>query len=680
MADAAPATRSYAAFLSYSHSDRAAALALHRWLENYRIPRELVGRATHMGIIPDRFRPIFCDREDLPAANDLTEELDAVLANSGALIVLCSPAAAKSHWTELEITRFKHHHGDNRVFAAIVAGAPFASDDLHGGAGECFPPALRRRSDTGGRAEPAAADLQRDGDGLQRGRIKLLAGLLGVPLDEFVHRDARRRQRRSVLLVLALAGALVFTSSLAAFAFRSRNEALRQRAEAEGLIEFMIGDLRKKLEPMGRLGVLDAVGTRALAFYAQQDTASLDPDSLGRRARVVQLIGQIEDQRGNLDSALSNFRVAAASTGELLQRHPGSPQRIFDHAQSVYWVGYIPYRRGQLSLAEPEFERYRELAEQLVRIDSQNPDWLAELGYAYSNLGSVQYDRGRNTAAAANLSKALAFSAKVAARRPADVQAQLDLAQSYSWLSSANERLGRLPAAVALRETEIRALDRTLADDRENAPARLEMTAARTALARLALMLGRLTEAQAIARAAEESAGALVALDPTNTECSYAAASAHLARGQAELAAGDVAGAETALGAMHRHTSTLGARDRNVAKWQMIGVDERLLQAAIDGDRGDHRKSLQIARDAIDTIGALPQSHREFSDARWLLNRARLQAATELLAINDPTGAQALLAAMTPDRIVANEPEEPRMTTLLAAAAQARGSSSMPKQ
>ncbi len=317
----------YAAFLSYSHSDKRTAARLHGFLESYRIPRDLVGRETARGIVPDRLRPIFRDREDLAAADDLSREIDTALGESRALIVLCSPHAAVSRWTNIEVERFRQLHGDTGIFAAIIDGEPFASDHPARAADECFPPALRQRPTPNGpvRAEPVGADLRREGDGVHAGRLKLVAGILGVPLDELVHRDARRRQRRTLAVVIALLVGLAFTTGLALVALRARDDAVRQRAEAEGLIEFMVTDLRKKLEPAGKLGALDTLGERALAFYRRQDTAALDPDSLGRRARVVQLIGEIQDQRGNLDAALVNFETAAASTAELLSRDPETP-------------------------------------------------------------------------------------------------------------------------------------------------------------------------------------------------------------------------------------------------------------------------------------------------------------------------------------------------------------------
>ena len=41
-------------------------------VESYRIPPKLVGKATGVGEVPRRLRPIFRDREELPASGDLS--------------------------------------------------------------------------------------------------------------------------------------------------------------------------------------------------------------------------------------------------------------------------------------------------------------------------------------------------------------------------------------------------------------------------------------------------------------------------------------------------------------------------------------------------------------------------------------------------------------------------------
>ena len=59
------------AFLSYSHKDKEIADWLHDELEEFRVPHGLAGRLTETGVIPKRLRPIFRDRHELAAADDL---------------------------------------------------------------------------------------------------------------------------------------------------------------------------------------------------------------------------------------------------------------------------------------------------------------------------------------------------------------------------------------------------------------------------------------------------------------------------------------------------------------------------------------------------------------------------------------------------------------------------------
>ena len=112
----------------------------------------------------------------------------------------------------------------------------------------------------------------------------------------------------------------------------------QRRQESEELVEFMLGDLRDRLEPGGRLDVLDAVGAKALDYYAAQDQDRLGPDSLGRRARALHLLGEIQDLKGDSEAALALFRQAAESTGKLLQSEPRNQQRIFDHAGQFHKI------------------------------------------------------------------------------------------------------------------------------------------------------------------------------------------------------------------------------------------------------------------------------------------------------------------------------------------------------
>src|SRR5688500_16680325 len=363
----------YCAFLSYSHADEAIAGWLHDALEKFRTPSSLAGRLTNNGAIPKRLTPIFRDRHELAASGDLAAGIREALDSSRFLIVLCSPDAAQSRWVNAEIDMFKRHRPDGCVLAAIVAGEPFASDVPGREAEECFPPALRQKYDRRGRptsrrAEPLAADLRDDRDGRRLGLLKLISGMLGVGLDELVQRETLRRQRRLAIVAAASLAGMAVTSTLAVVALDSRGAGRGWRREGWGLVGFMLGDLRAKREPSGRLDVRDSVGTRALAYYQAQDKGSLSDESLAQRSKALTLMGEIANTRGNLDAALRLYREALASTSEALKRAPEDPQRLFDHAQNVYWVGYIDWQRGRIDRAAMAFREYRRLAQAMIAV------------------------------------------------------------------------------------------------------------------------------------------------------------------------------------------------------------------------------------------------------------------------------------------------------------------------
>ncbi|BCU78905.1 TIR domain-containing protein [Luteolibacter sp. LG18] len=220
--------RRYWAFISYSHADKAWADWLHKSLERYPMPRDLVGKPTPADDpVPKRFTPVFRDREELPTATDLGAVIARALQAARFLVVICSPRSAKSQWVEQEIIAYKRLHGESRVLCLIVDGEPWASEGKPGvdPDDECFPRAVRYRLGADGelsdvRTEPIAADAREGKDGKQNAVIKLMAGLLGVGFDDLRRRE-QEYQRRRVRIFRALTSlfALLFVAAVSAAAY-----------------------------------------------------------------------------------------------------------------------------------------------------------------------------------------------------------------------------------------------------------------------------------------------------------------------------------------------------------------------------------------------------------------------------------------------------------------------------
>ncbi|MDO8801193.1 TIR domain-containing protein [Phenylobacterium sp.] len=497
----------YRAFISYSHRDAAFGRRLHRRLERYGLPARLVGRTTARGAVPRRLAPIFRDREELSAAGDLTAEVRAALAASDALIVVCSPAAAASPWVAREVELFRGLHPDRPVLAVVAAGDPALA----------FPDALRTRDAEGAPVEPLAADFRPEGDGPRLGLLKLVAGVVGLGLDELIQRDAQRRLRGVMAVTVAALIAVLAMGTLTIFALASRAEAQRQRAEAEALVEFMLTDLRDRLKGVGRLDVLTAVNARALGYYADQDLQRLPADSLERRARALHAMGEDDEARGDMAAASTEFREARRTTGALLADLPGDPERIFNHAQSEYWVAFIDWRRHRFAQAEAGFQRYADLAQRLLAIDANNPDWRMEAGYAENNLGMVALrDRDDPAAAEARFKRALVHFQAAVRAKPADADLKRELADGYGWLADSQRALRHFGDARASRRQEAAIIAALAAADPKNSVYIRDHLGNDLGLGLIDLDDGKPTAARARLVRTYAEAAKLAAADPEN--------------------------------------------------------------------------------------------------------------------------------------------------------------------
>lgn len=503
-----PATIRYPAFMSYSHRDGALARRLHRQLETYRIPRRLVGITTALGQVPSRLAPIFRDRDELPASSSLTQAVQQALDQSGGLLVLCSSSAKASRWVSAEIEHFRKFHPDRPILAALLEGEP----------AEAFPAALHSHDATGAANEPIAADFRKGGDGARLARLKIIAGLTGLPLDALIQRDAQRQLRRVIFVTLTALLFALLMALLLVLAIHARREAERQRHQAEGLIEFMLTDLRTKLEGVGRLDVLETVNDRALAYYGEQeDLSGLPPESLERRARVLHAMGEDDQKRGDGSAALAKFREAHRVTGTLLAADPDDPERIFAHAQSEFWIGYIDFIRSRFDEAEPRFLAYRDLARRLVELRPDEMRYQRELGYAEGNLCTIAIHRKavRDLAACGS---ALTTMQRVAAADPRDPEARVDLANRHAWMADAEHLLGRDRRALAERRQQMAIIDGLLAGDPKNASYRQDWMLARMSTAELLRAMGRTAEARSLLEECRRVAAELLAADPENND------------------------------------------------------------------------------------------------------------------------------------------------------------------
>ena len=300
------ASKKYWAFLSYSHQDRKVCEWLHRELETFRVPRRLVGRDTREGKTPTRLFPVFRDRDELPGSSELGKNLTEALAQSRYLIVICSPSAARSRWVNEEIRQFKAMGGEGRILALIVDGEPNAADKPNSGLLECFPEALKYRVDasgnlTGQRVEPIAADIRKGRESKSTARLRLVAGIIGVPFDELRQRDKERNRRTITMRFAALAIIAMLVSGGGIWKYRQ--------------------DRMERLEDLGREAMMQEQPVNAAVFLAEAYRMGNDSRDvrimLEQAMRSVDMLSAVhsEDAEGNRYAKFSDdgTRIMASS-------------------------------------------------------------------------------------------------------------------------------------------------------------------------------------------------------------------------------------------------------------------------------------------------------------------------------------------------------------------------------
>jgi hypothetical protein len=337
-----------------------------------------------------------------------------------------------------------------------------------------------------------------------------------------VQRDAQRQFRRVMAVTLGAAIAVLAMAALLVMALRAQAEAQRQRAEAEGLVEYMLTDLRDKLKGVGRLDVMTAVNERAMGYYG--DAKSLDglsDESLERRARILHAMGEDDEKRGDLDKALAKFTEAHRTTAAILAKKPDNADAIFAHAQSEYWVGYANFVQKdavKVKKAFAHFDAYRNLAYRLKQVDPKGSMSQREIGYAESNLCAVHIEiKSRDKGAEHHCQNALGSAKILAEKSRGDAALQLELANRYGWMADYYEQNADLPIARNHRQKQVEIISAMRAIDPNNSDTNYRLFSAQIGLARNQKRMGNLERYRQHIAAAKGLLASLRSIDSENT-------------------------------------------------------------------------------------------------------------------------------------------------------------------
>lgn len=217
----------YDAFISYRHlpRDMFVAKGIHKALETTKIPLRIRKELGKKGI-----QRVFRDQEELPIGSSLSDNIEAALAESEFLVVICTPQTKESAWVMKEINTFIAMHGRQNVLAVLAEGEP----------ADAFPPQLLY-DDYGNPREPLAADVRGNSQGEIRKKIKseslrLAASILYCDYDTLKQRHRERVMRRYMGIAAGVAALGVVFGIYNAYNLARINENYQQKLTNESKV------------------------------------------------------------------------------------------------------------------------------------------------------------------------------------------------------------------------------------------------------------------------------------------------------------------------------------------------------------------------------------------------------------------------------------------------------------
>ncbi len=423
------------------------------------MPRKLVGTVTDVGKVPPRVNPVFRDRDDLSAADDLGGIVQQALEDSENLIVVCSPQAAASHWVNEEIRHFARLGRQDQIFCIIVDGDPAGA----GTDSACFPKALAEI----GMQEPLAADVRQWADGKSLSKLKIVAGMLGLPLDQLRRRDLQKRQKVwAFAAVAAIASAAVMISAVT-----SQITAQQRRESGESLVAYKLGELRTMLNVQD-----DPEELVRLSQWSERDLDKLieqageGKQALVRSAMDLRKMGNDLYYSGALTQALEKYQQSWALLAVNYRRDRSNQASFFEIGQAEFYIGQVLFNQGDLESAEQAFMSYAEITRRLIILHPENADWVLEMAYALTNLGVLQKEQDANNPERhlQLIQSALEYNQIALVLDPQNEYYKSELGQSHAFLADAQTGICDLEGALQSREKHVSLERDILKNDNEN--------------------------------------------------------------------------------------------------------------------------------------------------------------------------------------------------------------------
>jgi serine/threonine-protein kinase len=448
-----------------------------------------------------------------------------------------------------------------------------------------------------------------------------------------IREQPRRRMQyaaAAAVLLALVAGGTKYTLDVTrerTAALAAREEANQRRGQAEALIGFMLGDLRAKLQRVGRLDILDDVGQRAMGYFASVPEASMSNEELFQRSQAVHQIGQVRQAQGNMKEATAAYAESLQLAESLAARDPDNAEWQIGLGASHFYAGDALRLQGDFDGAMRHYLAYQEIGKALVTREPANPTYLLELSYGHANVAGVHEATGDFESARRELEFSLELKKRLAAQDPADADKREAVARGHNRLGIVLEKLGQAGAALEHYSADLNLRQVMLRETPDDVDHQLQVADAASFVGRLYQDQGDFERAARYLQTRLAMIEALTLKDTANVDWQRELAAAERQLGELQRVRGDIANAtrrtERAVlifASLSKAAPSMYRRRRDTA------IAEGDLAACYLAGGSLHAAAAKAAA-ATAALEELVSQERQDVDSREALARAYLTAA-----------------------------------------------------
>ncbi len=402
-------------------------------------------------------------------------------------------------------------------------------------------------------------------------------------------------------------------------ALQQRASAIDARAGGTELVVFMIEDLARQLEALGRIDLLDNAATQVDRYLAGLAVDDLSDDELQGLVVARRALGVLFISLGRTPDVLVQARAALAVAQRYASRAPPGDALRQQHVAGAHdLVGTALLAQGETEAGLAEHEQARAILERLAR-QASSVDLTWALALSDQRIAGVL--AGRDTdRAVRHLRDALASLDSVAAQGPADPSRELQRSIAHRQL--AELRLAQGDTEAALDELRLAlAIVKPLADaEPADAARQRELMFCYQGVGKARRRQGDRVGAASAFQAAFEIADRLAAQAPVDATRRGELVDADQWRGTVP-GQGDARAAITGARASLARAEALATRDpTNVDRQRSRALAHEKVGDVLLRER-DHAGAIAEYRAALAIDDALAKQHP--TDPRW---RRRLLA------------------------------------------------------